>query len=317
MKKLSILISIATLLASCGQRSNPIGIQGKTEQDEISVVGKIPGRIDVLLANEGDFVKKGDTLAILDIPEVDAKRAQAAGAVESAEAQYNMSVAGATKNQMAQLQAKKAALQEQYDFAEKSVNRLQNMVQDSLIPQQTFDEAYAKFQGAKAQLLAVNAEIADVEHGVRMEQQQMALGQKNRALGALQEVTTAESERYIIAPADMTIETITLKEGELALPGYTLFKGNLPGTTYFRFTIPENDLAKVEKGMDITVHVVYNNKDIACTVTQVKQLPAYANIATAYPDYEIQQSLFEIKVTPKDQSEVKDLFAKTTVTVKL
>lgn len=317
MKKISILISVAAILSSCGQKSNKIGIQGKTEQDEISVVGKIPGRIDVLMASEGDFVKKGDTLAILDMPEVDAKRAQAAGAVESAEAQYNMSVAGATKNQLAQLNAKKSALQEQYDFAEKSVNRLRNMVQDSLIPQQTYDEAYAKFQGAKAQLLAVNAEIADVQHGVRMEQQQMALGQKNRALGALQEVTTADNERYIIAPADMTIELITLKEGELALPGYTLFKGNLPGTTYFRFTLSENDLSKVEKGMDVTVHVVYNNKDIPCTITQVKQLPAYANIATAYPDYEIQQSLFEIKVTPKDQSEVKDLFSKTTVTVKL
>ena len=52
------------------------------------------------------------------------------------------------------------------------------MVQDSLIPQQTYDEAFAKYQGAKAQLAAVNAEIADVEHGVRIEQQMMALGQK-------------------------------------------------------------------------------------------------------------------------------------------
>src|SRR5699024_7902895 len=137
MKKLSILIAFAAIVSSCGKSNQRIGIQGKTEQDEISVVGKIPGRIDTLFVSEGDFVKKGDTLAILDIPEVDAKRAQAAGAVESAEAQYNMSVAGATKNQLAQLNAKREALQEQYDFAEKSINRLENMVRDSLVPQQT------------------------------------------------------------------------------------------------------------------------------------------------------------------------------------
>lgn len=316
MKKIGLLLSIAIVAAGCNSRENP-GMQGKTEQEEISVVGKIPGRIDTLFVSEGDFIKKGDTLAILDIPEIDAKKAQATGAVESAEAQYAMSVAGATKNQLIQLQSKKAALQEQYDYAEKSVNRLQNMVKDSLIPQQQFDEAYAKFQGAKAQLAAVKAEIADVQHGVRMEQQQMALGQKNRALGALQEATTAENERFIISPADMTIESITLKVGELALPGYTLFKGNLPNTTYFRFTLPENELNKVQKGMEVQVQVMYNNQTINGKITQIKQLPAYANIATAYPDYEIQQSLFEIHVTPINQDDAKELFSKTTVTLKL
>lgn len=316
MKKTGIIISIAIVIAGCSQRENP-GMQGKTEQEEISVVGKIPGRIDTLRVSEGDFVKRGDTLAILSIPEIDAKKAQAIGAVESAEAQYAMSVTGATKNQLIQLQSKQAALQEQYDYAEKSVNRLQNMVKDSLIPQQQFDEAYAKFQGAKARLAAVKAEIADVQHGVRMEQQQMALGQKNRALGALQEATTAENERFIIAPADMTIESITLKVGELALPGYTLFKGNLPGTTYFRFTLPENELHSIQKGMEVQVQVMYNNQTINGTITQIKQLPAYANIATAYPDYEIQQSLFEIHVSPKNQEDAKELFSKTTVTLKL
>lgn len=317
MKKIITLLGVAAIVTSCGGNSKHIGIHGKTEQDEISVVGKIPGRIESLFVSEGDFVSKGDTLAILDTPEVDAKRAQAAGAVKSAEAQYTMSVTGATKNQLAQLNAKKAALQEQFDFAEKSINRLKNMVQDSLVPQQTYDEAYAKFQGAKAQLLAVEAEIADVEHGVRLEQQQMALGQKDRALGALLEVDTAENERFIIAPADMTIEVITLKKGELALPGYTLFKGTLPGSTYFRFTIAENDLSKVAKGQEVSVRVMYNDQEIPGTITMVKQLPAYANIATAYPDYEIEQSLFEIKVTPKNQEDVKDIFSKTTVTLKL
>lgn len=317
MKKSTILIVAASLFASCGSKTTKAPIQGKTEQEEISVTGKIAGRIADILVKEGDFVQKGDTLAILDIPEVEAKRSQAAGAVESADAQYQMSVTGATKNQLAQLNAKKDALLEQYNYAKKSVDRLQNLVQDSLIPQQTYDEAYAKFQGAKAQLAAVNAEIADVQYGVRAEQQTMALGQKNRALGALQEVKVAEKERYIIAPADMTVATITLKQGELALPGYTLFKGPLPQSTYFRFTLPESELNKVKNGMEVKVHLVYEDRDIDCTITQVKQLPAYANIATAYPDYEMQQSLFEIHASPVNQSDVKGVFPKTTAILKI
>ncbi len=316
-KSILTLFSAALLLAGCSQKPKEAPLQGKTEQEEIAVTGKIAGRIAQLKVREGDFVHKGDTLAVLDIPEVAAKRAQAAGAVESAAAQYQMSVAGATHNQMAQLQAKRSGLQEQYDYAQKSVARLKNMVQDSLIPQQTYDEAYAKYQGAKAQLAAVQAEIADVEHGVRREQQEMARGQQNRALGALQEVAVAENERYVLAPADMTIAAITLQEGELALPGYTLFKGPMPGTTYFRFTLPENELGKIKKGMAVKVHLVYANRDIAATITGVKQLPAYANIATAYPDYEMQQSLFEIHATPVNAADAQEIFAKTTVTLQL
>lgn len=316
MKKLLVFIRICTI-ASCSNKSEVAkSTQGKIERDEIAVVGKLAGRIDKILVNEGDFVKKGDTLAILDIPEVTAKKAQAQGAVKSAEAQYEMSVHGATSNQLKQLNAKKAALNEQYQFAKKSLNRLEAMVKDSLVPQQQYDEVFAKYQGAQAQLIAVDAEIADVKNGVRLEQQTMALGQQDRALGALQEVAVAEKERYIIAPQDMKIDVVTLKLGELALPGYTLFKGSLPETTYFRFTVPESSISAYEIGTTVSVHVPYKKVDIAGIIQNVKQIGAYANIATAYPDYDIQDPLYEVTVRPTQMQDAKDLLAKSTVTIK-
>lgn len=315
MKRIGFAIAILALV-SCTNHG-PEAIQGKTRQEYISVSGKLPGRVEDIFVKQGDFVRKGDTLAILYIPEVEAKRLQASGALESAEAQYQMSVKGATDNQLIQLNAKKRALEEQFSFAEKSVARLENMLRDSLISRQMFDEASAKMEGARAQLHAVNAEINDVKNGVRTEQQIMALGQKNRAAGALQEVSAAEAEGFVIAPADMTIETITLKPGELALPGYTLFKGVLPLTTYFRFTLPESKLNQIYVGQELNVHVVYANKDFKGKVQLVQQLGAYANIATAYPDYEMQESLFEIHVMPVDAEQVKGIFPNTTVVINL
>src|SRR5690606_19876041 len=144
MKKIICLLGITLSLAACSNKSKVAQvIQGKVERDEIAVVGKIAGRIDQILVREGDFVKKGDTLAVLDIPEVEAKKAQAQGAVKSAEAQYSMSVHGATANQLKQLNAKKTALNEQYEFAKKSLKRLEAMVKDSLVPQQQYDEVFA------------------------------------------------------------------------------------------------------------------------------------------------------------------------------
>lgn len=317
MKKIVFVTGILLSLTACKNKAEMQNvIQGKVERDEIAVVGKIAGRIDQILIQEGDFVQKGDTLAILNIPEVDAKKAQAQGAVKSAEAQYDMSVNGATRNQLQQLNAKRAALTEQYILAKKSVDRLSVMVKDSLIPQQQYDEVYAKYQGAHAQILAVDAEIADVKNGARIEQQMMALGQQDRALGALEEVRVAEKERYIIAPQDMQVDLITLKLGELAMPGYTLFKGTLKDTTFFRFTVPESELKNFPKGGQITIHIPYLNKELKGEIKNIKPIGAYANIATAYPDYDAQDPLYEMTVLPVNMTEADEILSKTTVTIK-
>jgi len=316
VKKIYLLLVTVISVIGCSKPKTEV-IQGKIEREQIGIVSKIPGKIIEIRIQEGDFVKKGDTLAVLDIPEVDAKKSQAEGAVQSAKAQYDMTLKGATDNQLKQLDAKQKALKEQYELAQKSINRLANMLKDSLVSQQMYDEAFAKYQGAQSQYLAVQAEISDVKYGARIEQQKMAFGQQERALGALQEVLVADSERYIIAPQDMTVESVTLKAGELALPGYTLISGTISESTYFRFTIPESQLSKVQKGQEVTVNIVYNKSQVKGKVISVKALGAYANIATAYPDYEIQESLFEIKISPIDVEQAKDLFTKTTVTLEL
>jgi HlyD family secretion protein len=317
MKKTISLFVLTLLFASCEKTKKENLIQGKVENEQLAIVSKIPGKILHLLVKEGDFVKAGDTLAILDIPEVDAKKSQAEGAVTSAKAQYSMALKGATDNQIKQLEAKKLGLKEQYEFAQKSIKRLGNMLQDSLVSQQTYDETFAKYQGALAQYNAVQAELDEAKKGARTEQQTMALGQQDRAYGALQEVETANKERFVIAPQNMSIETITLNLGELALPGYTLFNGYISNSTYFRFTIPESQLKGFKKGQEITVSIPNSDKKIKGTITTIKQLGAYGNIATAYPDYEIQESLFEIKITPLNNAEAKDLITKTTVTLSL
>lgn len=315
MKQFCLAMISFLLLAACGKNTNK-DLQGKVERDELAVVSKLAGRIETILVKEGDFVQQGDTLAILDIPEVSAKRAQAEGAVKSAQAQYQMATTGATRNQLKQLNAKKTALKEQYEFARKSLSRMEALVKDSLIPQQQYDEVFAKYQGAQAQLLAVDAEIADVQNGVRIEQQVMALGQQDRADGALQEVNVAEKERYIVAPQDMEVDLITLKQGELALPGYTLFKGVLPSTIHFRFTVPESDLSQYKKGETTSVFVPYLNEKIEAEIQNIKQIGAYANIATAYPDYDMQDALYEMIVLPKETTNTENILTKSTVILK-
>ncbi|SDC90439.1 HlyD family secretion protein [Niabella drilacis] len=289
------------ILAACGNKnSKPVSVEGKVKKDVISFAPKVTGRILKIYVTEGQTVKKGDTLALLDVPEVSAKIAQAEGAVNAATAQEQMARKGATADQMKQLQAKYRGLKEQYTFAQKSFDRATNMYNDSLMSPQAYDEVYAKLQGAKAQYDAVVAEMDDVKKGTRIEKVEMAAGQASQAKGALQEANVAYAERYVIATNDMEIETISLNTGELATAGFALFNGYIPGSTWFRFTVPESSINAYKKEQQVKVAVVYNKEVVSGSIVYIKQLTRYADITTAYPDYQLQDAVYEIKVKPAD-----------------
>ncbi|GGP00986.1 hypothetical protein GCM10010992_00120 [Cloacibacterium rupense] len=309
------IVAVASVLSlvACKKETPEKLTEGKTKKEIVSFAPKVTGRILKIYVKEGQTVKAGDTLAMLDVPEVSAKIAQAKGATEAATAQAQMAKNGATADQLRQLKAKYKGLKEQYEYAQKSFNRAQNMYRDSLLSPQSYDEIYAKLQGAKAQFDAVNAELHDVEIGTRIEKIEMALGQENQARGALQEANVAYSERYIIATNDMEIETISLNVGELATAGYALFNGYIPNSTYFRFTIPESKIAKYQKGMIVNMKSTYGNLQFSGKIVSIKQLTRYADITTAFPDYQPEDAVYEIKVVPNDNAKVNSLLVNSSV----
>ncbi|WP_162031627.1 HlyD family secretion protein [Chryseobacterium potabilaquae] len=316
-KNIFLLFIVLYVFTACEKKKERLNdSEGKAKKEVISFAPKVTGRILKIYVSEGQFIKKGDTLALLDVPEVSAKIAQAQGAVSAATAQEQMAKNGATTDQLKQLQAKYKGLREQYEFAQKSFKRASNMYRDSLMSPQAYDEVYAKLQGAKAQYDAVIAEQDDVKRGTRFEKVEMASGQASQAKGALQEANVAYSERYIIATNDMEVETISLNVGELATAGYALFNGYIPESTYFRFTIPESEILKYKKGQTVTIEVVYNKENIQGVISYIKQLTRYADITTAYPDYQLQDAIYEIKVKPNDIHKSKDILVNANVILK-
>ena len=78
-----VLVVIGSLYAF---NSEPETIQGQADVTEYRVSSKVPARIAQLRVQEGDYVHKGDTLAILSAPEVQAKLQQAQGLESAAKA---------------------------------------------------------------------------------------------------------------------------------------------------------------------------------------------------------------------------------------
>ncbi len=313
----SIFLGCLTILIlnSCG-KEQITSKRGKVKFETISVSGKVPGRIDKLYVEEGQKVKKGDTLALLNIPEVNAKMMQADGAIKVAEGQLNMAYNGATVEQFDQIGGQVNSAKAQLEFAQESYNRLEAMYQDSLVTQQQFDEVKMKLNMAKAQVDGLEAKQSEVKRGVRSEEIQQAKGQLDRAMGAKEEVLSALDEQYVIAPADMSIETISLEEGELLTPGFTLFNGYKTNSVYFRFTIPESKIYDFEVGNELILVNPYTEEETQAKIAAINQLAQYADITSTAPLYELSESIYELKVVPTSDVSKQKFYTNATILMK-
>ena len=303
MKIHALILSLLPFFVACSSVDQDIvnSIEGKLKKESVNIAPKVSGRIIKIYAVEGMMVKAGDTLVQIDIPEAVAKEGQAEGALTSAKAQYDMANTGATKFEREQVEAKYQAALSQFQFAEKMYGRLKNLYADSLIAMQKVDEIEDKFNSAKAQLDAVYAQKKDLEYGVRTEKRDMAKGDMLRAEGALREVGAALQERYIVAPKDMIVESVNLREGELALAGYNLVSGYEVRSAYFRFTVKESAISKYKINESYTVELPHiGKKKVRCKLISVKDMGSYARKTSSYANYEMGEAVYELKMVLSD-----------------
>ena len=74
-----VVVVIVSTIGILALGNKPEILQGQIESTEVRISGKIPGRIDKFLVEEGQNVLKGDTLVVINSPELWAKFAQISG----------------------------------------------------------------------------------------------------------------------------------------------------------------------------------------------------------------------------------------------
>ena len=133
-------------------------LQGEAEATEYRVSGKVPGRIESYLADEGQMVRKGDTLVIIDSPEIRSKIAEANAAKAAAQAQRNKAYNGARQEQIAGAYElwQKAIVGENVML--KSYERMKALHEQKVVSDQKFDEVEAQYQAACATTRAAKSQ---------------------------------------------------------------------------------------------------------------------------------------------------------------
>ena len=281
----------------------PEVIQGQVEVSEYRVSSKVPGRILEIRVKEGDFVKVGDTLAILDAPEVRAKMEQAQSAQDAASALEMKAQNGAREEQIRGaynvLQQAKAGV----EIAEKSYKRIQRLFDEGVISEQKRDEVYAQYKAMEAQMKAAQSQYDMAVNGARREDKLAAAAQVGRAKGAVQEVNSYIHETVQIAQMEGEVMDIYPKLGELVGTGSPIMTIAVMKDMWGTFNIREDQLNGLEIGKTFSAFVPAFNKDIQMKVYYMKDQGSYAVWKATKANGQYDLKTFEVKARPVEPME--------------
>ncbi len=297
----SVVVIIVALIGFFALGRDPELIQGQVEVSEDRVSSKGPGRILEIRVKEGDYVKVGDTLAILDAPEVRAKMEQAQSAENAAAALELKAQNGARQEQIQGAyqvwQQAKAGL----EIAEKSYQRIQRLFDEGVISAQKRDEVYANYKAMEAQCKAAESQYQMAQNGARREDKLAAAAQVGRARGAVQEVNSYIHETVQIAQMEGEVSSIYPKVGELVGTGSPIMTISMMQDMWGTFNVREDQLNGMEVGKTFKAFVPAFNKEVEMKVYYMKDQGSFAVWKATKANGQYDLKTFEVRARPTEK----------------
>jgi HlyD family secretion protein len=227
-------LTVLFLFAGCNNRKN--AVSGTIEVDEAHVGPRSSGRVEKILAQEGDHLDQGQLIVQLEAPELRARRdlaaAQIATSIRNADAQA------------AQLEYLRANAQREMDLLRRKVvspNEAQQADSAAKSQEKNVEAAQMQIAQMRAQLADIDAQLAEMQ---------------------------------VLAPADSVLEVLSVKVGDILVPPFNQEAATLLLTQHLwvRVYVPEPWLGKIKLGQQVRVRVdSFPHVDFPGVVEQVNR----------------------------------------------
>lgn len=278
-------------------------VQGQAEVSEYRVSSKVPGRILKILVQEGQQVKAGDTLAILDTPDINAKQAQAEAVLSAATAQNAKAQKGAREEQIQGAyeiwQKAKAGL----EIYEKSYRRVENLFKEGVVSEQKRDEAKAQYDAAAATERAAKSQYDMAVNGAEKEVKEMAAAQMRQAQGVVAEVNSYIEETVLTASIDGEVSEIFPMVGELVGTGAPIMNIAVMDDMWVSFNVREDLLQDLTMDAVREAYIPALDRKVDVKVTYMRDLGSYAAWKATKVNGQYDLKTFEVRAVPQEKVE--------------
>jgi HlyD family secretion protein len=286
MKRLIRPLILLAVVAGAGYyyylstRPVPIVLTGIVTTNDVIVSPQIAGRIAQLMAQEGDTVKPGQLLAVLDPGELKEEQAFYTASAEGASSQVQESAATLrfqemqVNDQIAQAEATLAstesqqmAAQAELDNAKVSFDRVAQMSKQGVVAQEQVDSARTAYQVAQSKIASLQKQIEAQRASVALahtsaeqvsiRRSQLEGTQRQQAAAAAQRAKAGVRLTYteLHAPLDAIVDVVAARRGEVVNPGQPVITLINPDDLWVRANVEETYIDRVRIGDKLTVRL--------------------------------------------------------------
>jgi len=216
---IAAFIAVLLLLIFCvfNKKSRGITGSGMIEVLEIQISARVGGQIQSLKVKEGDSIREGDTIMILDHRELIAREKAASAGLVIAE------------QSIQEIKAKKNDL-------EKNVERFRGLHDSGDVPDNEYEAILTQWKVILTQETRADASL-------------------KAARAQLELIQTQIADAYIVSPLSGVILALNYDKGETAFPGFVLAKIGDLQTATLKVFVPEQDVGKITLGQSARVFV--------------------------------------------------------------
>lgn len=224
----------------------------RVEASIVSVGTKLAERVVAVEVEEGDTVKKGQTLAHLDGRAVQARLLAARSRVKLMQARYDEMLAGFRPQEIESQRAKTAQAAANLEHARRDYERIEKLVRDQAgISSADRDAVRASYLAAQAVEKAERENLALRLEGYREEEKRSAQAQLEAARAEQDELEVLCEECVIKSPVDGIIARKLVNGGEMVSAGQKLFSIVDSHDIWLNVRVEETKIGRIRTGQEV------------------------------------------------------------------
>jgi len=235
-------LSSLLLLTACGNKNEEVDASGTFESTEIIVSSETTGKILEWHILDGQEVKTGDCLGIVDTIQLHLKKLQLEASLE------------AIDSRRPDMDSQLAALEQQLETANKEKRRFENLLKANAANQKQLDDINAQIRLLEKQLNAQKTLLENTDKGLNDESKAL--------MSQIEQLKDQLRKSYISSPINGTVLVTYVEAGELAVQGKPLFKVANLKSMYLKAYISTSQLTTVKLGQSVDVVAEFGEKEI-------------------------------------------------------
>ncbi|MGH7521652.1 MAG: HlyD family secretion protein [Gemmatimonadales bacterium] len=218
-----VAVGLALLTAACGGSSNTLTVAGTVEIREVRLSPLASGRLLRLLKDEGDSVRPGDTVAVLEQPGL------------SALIEQRRALADAAATRTAEIRAAIADSQR----AANDLARARVLRQQGIASPQELDRLETAAATSAARLATVRA----------------AVRESQAARAGAEATESIRDQLVVLSPADGIVLTRFAERGEVLVAGTPVVSVGLVRAPWIRAYVGERFVARLRTGQEVRIRI--------------------------------------------------------------